>query len=202
VSAQESGDHRALAEVIENPLSGERIRILRRDAAKNGDALVWELLLAPGGRVPSSHAHPHQRESFHVLDGELDFRVGWRRLRVRRGESVTVPPGRVHHFANRGRIPTRVHVETVPALDMEALLRVAATLARDQFQAGRRFPRVVDLVLFIREFRLEVAPPWVPPKAVAIATRPVGRLARLAGKDQHYLLLRQSSTRPGVSCRP
>jgi len=36
--------------VIENPLSGERITILERPRI-TGDALVWDLVLAPGGRV-------------------------------------------------------------------------------------------------------------------------------------------------------
>jgi hypothetical protein len=39
-------------EVVENPLSGERITVLPCQSA-GPDALVWELLLAPGGRVPS-----------------------------------------------------------------------------------------------------------------------------------------------------
>ena len=195
--APAGGDHRMIPEVVETPLSGERITILRRDGGPDGIALEWELLLAPGGRVPSSHAHPQQREYFGVLDGELEFRIGWRRLRVRPGESVTVPPGRVHHFANRGSRPALVHVETAPALDMEALLRTAAALARDQCRAGRRWPRLVDLALFMREFRAEVAAPWVPAALVAVATRPVTRLAGLLGHDQRYRRLRESATRPG-----
>ena len=39
--------------VIENPLSGERITIIKRPRVA-GDALVWELALAPGGRVPNT----------------------------------------------------------------------------------------------------------------------------------------------------
>ena len=37
--------------VVDNPLSGERITILERPRL-TGDPLVWDLLLAPGGRVP------------------------------------------------------------------------------------------------------------------------------------------------------
>jgi hypothetical protein len=43
-------------DVVENPLSGERITIVERDGGPDGDALVWDLRLAPGGHVPSSHA--------------------------------------------------------------------------------------------------------------------------------------------------
>jgi mannose-6-phosphate isomerase-like protein (cupin superfamily) len=132
-----AGEPGRLDEVVENPLSRERITILRREARR----LVWDLGLGPGGSVPSSHAHPHQQECFTVLAGGLDFRVGWRRLRAGPGRSVTVPPGRVHHFAHRGRVATRVRVETVPALDMESVLRTAAALAR-WFRADRRYRRL------------------------------------------------------------
>lgn len=188
------GDPGRPPDVVENPLSGERITILRRDGRPDADALVWELSLAPGGRVPSSHAHPHQHEGFTVLDGEMEFRVGWHRLRVGPGQSVTVPPGRVHHFANRGRVSCRVRVETVPALAMEDLLRTAAALARDQQRAGRRFPRLADLALFMRDFEAEVAPPLLP-AATGVALRPVVRLARFFRRDRRYRRLRESCSR-------
>jgi hypothetical protein len=48
--------------IIENPVSGERI-VIRTTAGESGGRRVsWELFLAPGGRVPSSHAHPEQEE--------------------------------------------------------------------------------------------------------------------------------------------
>lgn len=175
--------------MVENPLSGERITVMGR----HGDALVWELLLAPGGGVPSSHAHPHQQERFTVLEGELEFRIGRRRLRVRTGQSVSVPPGRVHHFANRGPVPARARVETAPALEMEAMLRAAASLAVDQYRAGKRFPRLVDLTLFMGEFEAEVCSPWAPMTA-AVVTRSAARLARALGHDRRYQRLRESST--------
>ena len=62
--------------VIENPLSGERITIR---PCSDDSVLEWELLLAPGGRVPSRHAHPRQEECFTVLAGWMRFRVGGRR---------------------------------------------------------------------------------------------------------------------------
>ena len=75
--------------VIENPLSGERITILERPRI-TGDALVWDLVLAPGGRVPNSHSHPEQEERFTVLDGTMRFRC-----RLPRGARFRLPaPGR------------------------------------------------------------------------------------------------------------
>lgn len=178
--------------VIANPLSGELITIHQA----SGDLLAWELVLAPGGRVPSSHSHPQQQESFSVIEGRLRMRVGRRRVLALPGDTVTVPPGTVHHFANPGPGSARVAVETTPALDMAALLSTAAAMASEQQAAARRLPRPTDLMLFMREFQHEVSAPYLPAPLVRLVTAIVARLARRRGKDARYLALREG---PGAS---
>ena len=175
--------------LIVNPLSGERI-VIRRAAATGGAVLVWELTLAPGGHVPSRHRHPKQEESFTVLDGLMRFRVGRRRITAGPGDTVRVAPGTVHHFANPGRVPARVSVETTPALEMEALLEVAAAMAQDQHSAGRRFPRPIDLALFMRDFRREVAAPYVPAAVMRFTIGALAWAACLTRADRHYCHIR------------
>jgi quercetin dioxygenase-like cupin family protein len=175
--------------VIENPLSGERITIMERPRI-TGDALVWDLVLAPGGRVPNSHSHPEQEERFTVLDGTMKFRVGWRRLLARPGDVVVVPPGKVHHFANPGKVPARVLVESTPALLTEAMLETAAALARDQQAAGRMLPRPLDLALFMCDFDREVQAPYLPAPLVRAVLRPLRGLAKSLGSDSRYRRLR------------
>lgn len=182
-----SGPH-----LIENPLSGERI-LIRRTAEETGGALLeWELFLAPGGRVPSSHSHPEQEESFTVLAGRMRFRVGGRRMTVGAGQTVRVPPGTVHHFANVGQVRAHVMVRTTPALDMETLLKTAAALAREQHAAARALPRPVELALFMRDFEREVRAPYLPAALVRMVTRPLTRLARWRGTDTRYRTLRDT----------
>jgi quercetin dioxygenase-like cupin family protein len=173
---------------IINPLSGERITILASQT--DGSVLDWELVLAPGGRVPSSHAHPEQEERFTVLEGRMRFRIGGRRITAGQGQTVTVPPGTVHHFANASDQPARVAVQTRPALGMQALLETAASLAQEQHAAARRRPRPVDLVLFMRDFEQEVRAPYLPSALVRAVTRPAAWLARRSGLDARYRRLR------------
>jgi quercetin dioxygenase-like cupin family protein len=178
------------AHVIENPLSGERITI-RRPAPPPGDcALEWDLMLAPGGRVPSAHAHPEQEECFTVLAGQVRFRVGRRRVLARPGDTVRIAPGTVHHFANAGRQPARVAVRSSPALSMAELLETAAALARRQHAAARPWPHPVDLVLFLDDFEREVAAPYLPAILVRAVVAPLARLARRRGLDARYRRLR------------
>ncbi|MFB9236260.1 cupin domain-containing protein [Plantactinospora siamensis] len=176
--------------VIDNPVSGERIRIRVSAAQSGGKLLAWELRLAPGGRVPSGHVHPGQEERFSVIRGRLRFRLGWRRRVVGPGQSVTVPPGVPHHFANAGPTEAVVLVETRPAMQMAELLRVAAELARDQHGRPRWLPRPVDLLLFMDEFAAEVRAPFLPVRLVRVVVRGAARLAAGTGADARYRRLR------------
>ena len=116
------------------------------------------------------------------------------------GDTVRVPPGTVHHFANATREPTRVAVRTRPALSMQDLLETAAAMARDQHAAGRRLPRPSDLALFMRDFEREVRAPYLPAALVAAVTRPLAWLARRRGSDARYRRLREpGASQPGAS---
>ncbi len=176
---------------FENPLSGERITIGAPGPQADGSVLEWELVLAPGGRVPSSHAHPRQEESFTVLAGQMRFRVGGRRVIAGPGDTVRVPPGTVHHFANAGRQPARVAVRTIPALSMRELLETAAAMARAQHAAARRLPHPLELALFMRDFEREVRAPYLPAALVGTVIRPLAWLARRCGLDAGYRGLRE-----------
>jgi quercetin dioxygenase-like cupin family protein len=185
-----SAEHAAVPDVIVNPLSGEQITIRATAADDRRSVLEWELLLAPGGRVPSSHAHPEQEECFTVLEGRMRFRVGGRRITAGPGDTVVVPPGTVHHFANAGPRPARVAVQTWPALSMQELLETAAAMAQAQHAAARRLPSPVDLALFMRDFEREVRAPYLPAALVRAVIRPAAWLAGRCGLDARYRRLR------------
>lgn len=178
------------ASVIENPLSGERIRILTRPSDPSTGPLAWELQLAVGGRVPAPHRHPRQSERFTVLQGRLWVRSGWRLTVAGPGQSLVVPAGRSHSFTNRGDRAARVLVHTTPALRMEALLVTAAAMAQDQHAAGRRIPRLWDLVLFMDEFEAEAGTPVLPGRGVRSVIRPLAALGVMVGADAHYRRLK------------
>lgn len=92
--------HRGL--ILDNPLSGERFFFHETATDTDGERLVFELELPPGGRVPGGHVHPSQEERFDVLNGTMRFRKGMRRVTAESGDSVVVPAGTSHRFANVG----------------------------------------------------------------------------------------------------
>ena len=173
-------------QTIHNPVSGERIEFLRTAADTDGELLEFELELAADGRVPGAHVHPEQEERFHVLEGTMTFRLGLRKIVATAGESVVVPAGRMHKFANGGAETARVRVEVVPALDMEELLCTTAELAHEGKVMRSGMPKPVHLALFVRRFRREVCAPFPPAPVVQALLAPLAALARARGHAARY----------------
>jgi quercetin dioxygenase-like cupin family protein len=173
-------------QTIHNPVTGERITFLQTAADTDGALLEFELELAPDGKVPGAHVHPEQEERFHVLEGTMRFRLGMRTIVATAGESVVVPAGRVHKFANGGDETARVRVEVEPALDMEDLLTTTAELAHEGNVLASGMPRPLHLALFVRRFQREVKAPFPPAWVVRATTAPLAALARRRGHEARY----------------
>ena len=119
------------------------------------------------GRVPGAHVHPSQEERFHVLEGTMKFRLGLRKIVASAGETVVVPAGRMHKFANGGDGVARARVEVVPALDMEDLLCTTTELALEGNVLRSGMPKPLHLALFVAPL-----PPRGPRAVPARVARP------------------------------
>ena len=175
-----------IGQIVENPVSGERMVFRQTAATTGGRLLAFELFLSPHGHVPASHVHPLQEERFTVVTGRMRFRRGIRTLVAGPGETVVVPPRTIHRFTNAGGGEARVLVEVRPALRMEDLLETSAALAVE----GRTFPNglplPLDLALFLREFDRELRIPLVPHALANAALVPGARLAERLGLGIRY----------------
>jgi mannose-6-phosphate isomerase-like protein (cupin superfamily) len=112
-------------QILDNPISGERIIFRETAADTGGELLAIDLILSPGGHVPGAHVHPAQEERFEVVSGTMKFRLGRKKILAEAGDTVTVPAGSIHKFANAGDVPAHVRVEVRPALKMEQLFEMA-----------------------------------------------------------------------------
>jgi quercetin dioxygenase-like cupin family protein len=173
-------------QTIENPVSGEQITFLQTAADTAGELLEFELALSPDGHVPGAHVHPEQEESFHVLEGTMKFRMGMRRIVAEAGDTVIVPAGRVHRFANGGDTTARCRVEVVPALDMEQLLETTVELALEGNVTRKGMPKPLHLALFVRRFAREVRAPFPPAWMVRVLMAPLAALASRRGHAERY----------------
>jgi quercetin dioxygenase-like cupin family protein len=170
-------------QVIDNPISGERITFVKTAADTNGELLAVDLELSRDGQVPGAHVHPFQEERFEIVDGTMRFRKGLKAITARAGDRVVVPPGMVHRFENAGNTTAHVRVEVRPALRMEELFEVTVALAREGHTNKRGMPHPLALAVFMQEFEAEVRAPFVPTPAVRAATAPLRWLAWRRGLD-------------------
>lgn len=187
-------------QMLDNPVTGERIIFRETSEKTGGERLVFDLILTPGGRVPAPHVHPEQEECFTVTRGTMHFWRGFKRVTVQAGSTVVIPPGAAHQFANGSDEPAHVRVEVMPALRIEALLETSAALAREGRTSRSGMPKPLDLALFLRQFEREAGVPLLPPTFVRRATGPLAWLAKAQGRNRRYEH-KATETQPGMNSR-
>ncbi|MEA2441145.1 MAG: hypothetical protein QOH76_2569 [Thermoleophilaceae bacterium] len=179
-------------QIVENPVTGERIVFRQTSADTNGELVAIDLALPPGGHVPGLHVHPLQEERFEVTAGKMKFRYGMKTIVAGPGETVVVPAGKIHNFANAGDEPSQCRVEIRPALKMEALFETTVRLAEEGRTNSKGMPKPLDLALFVEEFKDEVRAPFPPAPVVKAVMAPLRVLARR--RDQRSTSRRSSQT--------
>ncbi len=97
-------------DVIENPMTGQRLVFLVTSAESGGELFAAEGIFPPGGFAGVSHIHPHQDERFEVLAGQAAFDIDGVRQVLDAGNTIEVPRGTKHTFANAGADEMSVHV--------------------------------------------------------------------------------------------
>jgi len=112
--------------------SGERhsrgySRILFKNSTKDagGSLFVIEHQNLTGGGPPL-HIHNEQEEWFYVMEGEVLFQVGEKRLRLKPGDSLLGPRGVPHAFTPVAAKPSRILIAFTPAGKMEQFFRDTA----------------------------------------------------------------------------
>ena len=163
--------------VLSNPVTGETIAIRKTAADTGGEYVELDLTLAANGQVPGLHVHPLQEEKFEVLGGTMKFRYGRRKIVAEAGETVTVPAGVVHNFANASKDEeAHVRVTVTPALKMEELFETTVRLAHEGKVNRKGMPKPVELAMFVERFKDEVQAPFPPPAVVRFLMAPLRRI--------------------------
>ncbi len=166
-------------DVIENPITGERIVFRKTSHDTGGQAVVIETIVQPNGFVAAAHVHPAQEERFEVLCGSVGFRIGRKKTVVGPGARLTVPSGTPHRFWNAGDEVAHFVCEVRPALQFESLLETMFALAADGKTNRKGMPHPLRLAVIANAHfdtvRLPFPPAILQRIALAIGA-PVGRL--------------------------
>jgi quercetin dioxygenase-like cupin family protein len=93
---------------------GDVYRFLATGEETNGKYALWEAVVPPGGGPPP-HVHSREEEGFYILEGEITFQVGDRRLVATEGTFANMPVGTPHAFRNESGRPARMLISVAPA---------------------------------------------------------------------------------------
>jgi quercetin dioxygenase-like cupin family protein len=166
-------------QTLENPVTGERFTFSDTAETTDGELLAFDFALRPGGAVPIPHVHPIQTERFEVVDGQMSFRVGLRKIKAGPGDVVEVAPGVAHSFANAGDDEAHLRVEVRPALAMEEMFAEVVEMARAGRMNRRGMPRnPLELALLARKYDEEAHAPLVGLRLQRLLLAPLVFLAR------------------------
>ena len=166
-------------DVIENPVTGERLLFLETSAETNGEYVLVECTVQPNGFVAAAHVHPHQTERFEIESGTIAFKLNGEEIVAGPGETVLVPPGSSHRFWNAGETEAVFVTEVRPALGFERLLETMFGLATDGKTNKKGMPNPLRLAVIanahFEDVRLPFPPAWMQ-KAGLMMGAPLGRL--------------------------
>lgn len=169
--------------VMENPVLGENRIVFTKTAQQTGgESFGLEVFIRAGAPGTPEMVHPLQDESFELLSGSLDFRVGGQERRLEAGESLLIPKGTPHNWWNESNEETHALVELRPALRSEELFANIYGLCSEK----GTLPNPLQMAVLFNEHFNEghlTKPPLLVQKVMFGALAPVGRLL---GYKAHY----------------
>jgi quercetin dioxygenase-like cupin family protein len=103
--------------------TGETFTFIETAADSNGERLVVDMEIAPGGGAKAApiHFHPNQDERFTITKGSVHLWLNGKESVHGAGECVMIPAGAAHTWHNNGDGELRFRLEIEPAGYMEAM---------------------------------------------------------------------------------
>ena len=93
---------------------GDVYRFLATGDDTNGKYALWEAIVPPGGGPPP-HVHSREDEGFYILEGDITFTIGDKRLVASAGMFANMPVGTPHSFKNESNKPAKMLITVAPA---------------------------------------------------------------------------------------
>jgi quercetin dioxygenase-like cupin family protein len=125
---------------------GDVYRFLATGDETGGKYATFEALIGPGGGPPP-HVHSREEECFYVLEGEITFFLGEKRICAGPGTFANMPVGTPHTFKNESGKSARMLVSVVPAGLENMFFEAGQTLAPGATSAPAPTPADIEKLL-------------------------------------------------------
>ena len=93
---------------------GDRYTFLVTGAQSDGAYFIMEAIVPPGGGPPP-HVHSREEEGFYILEGEITFTMGDKRIVASAGTFANMTVGTPHSFKNESGKPAKMLISVAPA---------------------------------------------------------------------------------------
>lgn len=135
--------------IIENPVTGHRITLLRTGAETNGHLLRIEYAVLEPEDAPQipEHIHQHTEERFEVLAGRLGLLLNGSRSALEAGQDIVIPPGAPHTFWNAGPGELRFITEVRPPGSLQTYWETVFGLAAEGKVGANGLPNLLQLAV-------------------------------------------------------
>jgi quercetin dioxygenase-like cupin family protein len=138
---------------------GDVYRVLAGGEDTGGVFTLLESRVLPGGGPPP-HVHAREDEAFFVLEGELTFQLGDRRVVAGAGAFVQGPRGLPHAFKNESQHPARLLVFVTPAGFEKFITEIATPVPSFDSQAVPVTAADIQKLLAVApRYGIEILPP-------------------------------------------
>jgi quercetin dioxygenase-like cupin family protein len=182
-------------DVFENPVTGEFGYIRVGTEETNGDLLVADLRVRPGGAVAGEHLHPIIRERFTVVSGKIGYKLGNQKGIASAGDTLDIPPGVAHDWWNAGNEEARVIVQVKPGARFVQMATTLFGVAKDGKTNDKGMPNLLQLAVIAKEYQdviMFMKPPiWVQRIMFSILS-PLGKLLGYKAKYDHHHIERKT----------
>jgi mannose-6-phosphate isomerase-like protein (cupin superfamily) len=171
-------------DVIDNPVTGERMTFLRTSAQTGGALAEIELQLSPAAFLAAEHIHRSQEERFDILQGTVLLRCSGKESTYGPAETVAVPAGASHAWAPVGGHGARIRLTFTPGADIEDFFDEFFRLARNGMTNDRGMLKPLDAARLGLAHDMYLGRPPVPIPAQRAAFRVLVGAARLLHRSE------------------
>lgn len=159
------------------PTIQTRAIVVKSAVNRATDTVVMIAEIGPNESGPPMHLHPAQHETYEVLEGEAEFRLGTKKLIVKQGETIEIPPNTPHTFRNATNQWLKMQDTHTPALTFEEMMReLHGLVVAGKVKSLSDFQSMIYMsMLWVKhkEVQTSVKPPFFVMKAMAF----IGKLS-------------------------
>ncbi len=138
---------------------GDVYRILATGEQTGGAYALSEARVLPGGGPPP-HIHHREDEAFFVLEGEITFLLGDRKVVAKPGTFIQGPRGVPHAFKNESNAPARMLILVTPPGFEKFLAEFAQPIASFESPPTPVTPTDIERLLAVApKHGIEILPP-------------------------------------------